>query len=84
LGVFHPDNFTFAQPVYLSRIIAAAQEVEGVDAVRADVFRRMVNPSATSLDLGVIDMGNLEIAQLANNPNFPERGRLVLSAGGGK
>ena len=84
LGVFHPDNFTFAQPVYLSTIIAAAQAVEGVEAVRADVFQRLVNPSATSLDVGVIPMGDLEIAQLANNPNFPERGRIVLSAGGGK
>src|SRR5262249_28837414 len=34
LGVFHPDNFTFAQPVYLSRIVAAAQAVDGVEAVR--------------------------------------------------
>jgi hypothetical protein len=84
LGLFHPDNFTFAQPVFLSRIIAAAQAVEGVDAVRADVFRRLVNPSATSLDLGVITMGGLEIAQLANSPSFPERGRLILTGGGGK
>jgi hypothetical protein len=84
LGLFHPDNFTFAQPVFLSRIIAAAQAVEGVDAVRADVFRRLVNPSATSLDLGVITMGSLEIAQLANDPSFPERGRLILTGGAGK
>jgi hypothetical protein len=84
LGVFHPDNFTFAQPVYLSRIIAAAQAVDGVDAVRADVFRRLVNPSATSLDLGVIDIGSLEIAELANSPSFPDRGRLTVTGGGGK
>jgi hypothetical protein len=32
----------------------------------------------------VIAIGDLEIAQLANNPNFRERGRLELSAGGGK
>jgi Baseplate J-like protein len=84
LGVFHPDNFSFGQPVYLSRIIAAAQAVEGVDAVRPKVFQRLVNPSATSLDEGVITVGGLEISQLANNPNFRERGRLTLSAGGGK
>ena len=33
---------------------------------------------------GVIPIGSLEIAQLANNPNFRERGRLTLRAGGGK
>jgi hypothetical protein len=32
----------------------------------------------------VIDIGALEIAQLANNPNFRERGRLEILAGGGK
>ena len=84
LGVFHPDNFTFGQAVYLSRVIAAAQAVEGVDAVRPEVFQRMVGPSPTSLDEGVITIGDLEIAQLANNPNFRERGTLMLHAGGGK
>jgi hypothetical protein len=84
LGVFHPDNFSFGDSVYLSRIVAAAQAVEGVDAVRPEVFQRLVNPSATSLDDGVVSIGDLEIAQLANNPNFRERGRLTLRAGGGK
>ena len=84
LGLFHPDNFSFGEPVYLSRIIAAAQAVEGVDAVRPELFQRLVNPIATSLDDGVIAIGDLEIAQLANDPTFPERGRLTLSAGGGK
>ena len=78
------DNFSFGEPVYLSRIIAAAQAVEGVDAVAAERFQRLVSPSATSLDDGVIPIGDLEIAQLANDPSFPERGRLTLSAGGGK
>jgi hypothetical protein len=32
----------------------------------------------------LIGIGGLEIAQLANNPNFRERGRLTLHAGGGK
>ena len=84
LGVFHPDNFTFGQAVYLSRIVATAQAVEGVEAVRPELFRRMVGPSPTSLDEGVISVGSLEIAQLANNPNFPERGRVTVHAGGGK
>lgn len=84
LGVFHPDNFTFAQPVYLSRIVAAAQAVEGVEAVWAKKFQRLAAPDAASLSEGVIAIGALEIAQLANNPNFRERGRLVIEAGGGQ
>ena len=84
LGLFHPDRLSFGEPVYLSPIIAAAQQVEGVDSVHAERFQRLVNPDPLSLELEVIDIGALEIAQLANNPNFPERGRLVLSGGGGK
>ena len=80
LGLFHPDNFSFGQPVYLSRIIAAAQAVEGVDSVRPDVFQRLVDPSPVSLADGVIAIGRLEIAQLANDASFPDRGRLTLAA----
>jgi predicted phage baseplate assembly protein len=83
-GLFHPDNFSFGQPVYLSRVIAAAQAVQGVDSIRADRFQRMVNPSPVSLQDGLIGIGGLEIAELANNPSFRERGKLDLVAGGGK
>jgi predicted phage baseplate assembly protein len=84
LGLFHPDNFSFGDPVYLSRIIATAQAVEGVEAVHAEKFQRFISPLATSLDDEVIPITNLEIAQLANNPSFRERGRLIIDAGGGK
>jgi hypothetical protein len=84
LAVFHPDNFSFGEAVYLSRVAAAAQAVEGVEAVWALKFQRMAAPDAASLENGVIPIGRLEIAQLANNPNFRERGRLTLVAGGGK
>jgi hypothetical protein len=82
-GLFHPDNFSFGDPVFLSRIVAAVQAVPGVASVRVDKFERLFGASPTSLADGVIRMGRLEIAQLANSPNFRERGRLALSAGGG-
>jgi hypothetical protein len=84
LGLFHPDNFSFGQDAYLSRIIAAVQAVQGVDSVRVDTFERLGVPNSTALEEGVIPIGALEIAQLANDPNFPENGKLVLMAGGGK
>ena len=84
LAVFHPDNFTFGQSVYLSRIVAAAQAVEGVEAVWVQKFERLGQPDTLPMESGVLPMGRLEIAQLANNPNFRERGRLTVEAGGGK
>lgn len=84
LGLFHPDNFSFGEPVYLSRIVAAAQAVEGVEAVRVERFGRQGDPSPLPLQQGFVGIGRLEVAQLANNPNFRERGVLTLVAGGGQ
>ena len=84
LAVFHPDSFSFGQAVFLSRIVAAAQAVEGVEAVWVQKFQRMVAPDPASLENGFIPIGRLEIAQLANSANFRERGRLTIEAGGGK
>lgn len=84
LGAFHPDNFTFGHPVYASRVIAAAQSIEGVESVRLEKFQRLVDPDPTTQKHGVIPIGRLEIAQLANDPNYRDRGRLQVSAGGGQ
>jgi hypothetical protein len=83
-GVFHPDNFTFGQPVYLSPLYAAAQGVEGVASVDITTFQRFRTPDQKPLQDGKLTLGRLEIARLDNNPNFPERGVYRLSLGGGK
>jgi len=83
-GFFHPDNFTFAQPVRLSAILATAQRVEGVESVTATRFRRLNVPDPAPLATGVLPMDRLEIARLANDPDFRERGVLKLAFGGGK
>ncbi|MDE2453417.1 MAG: putative baseplate assembly protein, partial [Burkholderiales bacterium] len=82
-GYFAPQNFVFGQAVYLSPLVAAVQAVAGVASVVATRFQRLVAPSATSLADGVITMARLEVAQLANDPNYRERGRLVIDIGGG-
>jgi hypothetical protein len=82
--LFDPDNFTFGQPVYLSRIVAAAKAVEGVQSVTATRFERQRDPASSAVEDGVLPMGRLEIARLDNDPNFPERGVLALEVGGGK
>jgi hypothetical protein len=83
-GMFHPDNFTFGQSVYLSPIIAAAQSVPGVASVRITTFQRQGNPSSEALKGGELKLGSLEIARLDNDPNFPDRGVFTLNMEGGK
>ena len=84
LGVFHPDHFTFGQPLYLSRIYAAAQAVEGVAFVQVTVFQRRDRPGSAAIGAGRIDFGRIEIAQLENDPNFPEHGTFQLKMEGGR
>jgi hypothetical protein len=79
LGVFHPDNFTFGQPVYSSALIAAAQSVAGVDSVMLRKFQRQRIDSDVALQSGKLELGRLEIARLDNDPNFPERGSFKVT-----
>jgi hypothetical protein len=83
-GLFHPDAFTFGTRVYLSAIYAAAQAVAGVESVHVTKFHRLGAPDSRPLEDGYIELGRLEIARLDNDPNFPERGVLRLTLGGGK
>jgi predicted phage baseplate assembly protein len=80
-GLFHPDNLSFGQTVYLSSLIAAAQGVEGVDSVMVRKFQRQYSGSNEGLNSGKIDLGRLEIARLNNDPNFPERGSFTVTRG---
>lgn len=83
-GVFHPDNFTFGQSVYLSQLYTALEQVNGVDSAEVILFKRFGKEQCHELKQGYIPMGRLEIARLDNDPNFPENGILRLNMMGGK
>jgi hypothetical protein len=83
-GFFHPDNFTFGQPVFLSQIYAAAAKVPGVQAVEVVKFARMDRPGDTALQDGVIRTDKFEIARLDSDPGHPENGSIEFHMEGGK
>jgi hypothetical protein len=83
-GLFHPDNFTFGQAVFLSPIVAAAAAVPGVRDVHVTTFERLGVPSRKAIDDGELLIGRLEIARLDSDPSFPERGVLHLVMEGGR
>jgi Baseplate J-like protein len=84
LGLFHPDQWSFDDDVWLSRIVAAVQAVPGVESVTVKRFGRLDAPDPRPLATGVLPIGRLEIARLANDPDHPERGHLELALGGGQ
>ncbi len=83
-GVFHPDNFTFGQTVYLSPLFKAAQEIDGVAWVQITRFQRLGIDNNDALDAGKLILGRLEIARLDNDPNYPENGIIRFNMEGGK
>jgi hypothetical protein len=83
-GFFHPDNLTFGEGIYLSKIIATAQAVAGVECVQVKKLQRLFEAANHEIDNGILPLRLAEIAQLDNDPNFPERGKLEIHVGGGR
>jgi predicted phage baseplate assembly protein len=84
LGFFHPDNLTFGEGIYLSKIVAAAQAVPGVESVAVNTLERLFEGDNGEVKNGVLPLGPLEVAQLDNDPGFPENGRLIFNMRGGR
>lgn len=85
-GLFNPNNLSFGEGIYVSKIVAAAQAVTGVASVEVTrLARYQVGIKDSPVPpLGVLTLGPFEIAQLDNDPNFPERGRLEFKLRGGR
>lgn len=80
---FHPDQFTFGSPLYLSALYQYAMEVDGVASVDAQKFLRWGKTPAGEKENGFIQTAGLEIIRLDNDPNFPENGRIDFQMHGG-
>ena len=83
-GFFHPDNLTFGEGIYLSKLVAAAQAVAGVESVTVTKLERLFEGPNQELANGILPLGPLEIARLDNDRSFPENGKLVLDIRGGR
>ncbi|MGB6722187.1 MAG: putative baseplate assembly protein [Terracidiphilus sp.] len=83
-GYFAPDTFSFGETVYLSPIYAAARQVAGVTSVTATVFQPQGIATKSYLHRGEIPLGPLQIAQMDNDPSYPNHGQLTLAMKGGK
>jgi hypothetical protein len=92
-GLFHPDRLSFGGALQLSRIVAAAAAVDGVQSVTVVRFGRLDVPDApltptpstdAAIADGVLALGPMQVARLDNDPDFPENGTLTLILGGGR
>jgi hypothetical protein len=84
LGFFHPDRLSFGDSIYLSKLVAAAQNVDGVESVVVTRLQRRFEMPNHELDNAVLPIGPLEVARLGSNRASPENGRFALTVRGGQ
>jgi hypothetical protein len=85
-GFFHPDRFTFGQPLRLSDVVAAAMSVDGLAWVELTRFARAgasAAVAAASLGSGELPMAPRELLRCDSDVNNPEAGHLEIALGGG-
>lgn len=80
-AMFNWQSLGFGIAIYQSRLIAAAQAVTGVQAVRVLRLARLLDEKHGAPD--VLVLGPLEVAQLDNDPSAPQRGIFRLHLLGG-
>jgi len=83
-GFFHPDNLTFGEGVRLSRLVAAAQAVNGVESVTVTRLQRLHEDAHDEIENGILPLAALEVARLDNDPGMPDHGVLKLNLRGGR
>jgi hypothetical protein len=82
LGFFHPDRWTFGQPLHVSEISGRIQLVQGVDHVVSVAMRRW--DAATSGTADTITVRANEIIRVQNDPDHMEEGSITLDIQGGR
>jgi hypothetical protein len=94
-GFFHPDLWTFGQPLYASQIIGHAMKVKGVEHVVAQ--KKGPGSAGTSISVRIkrrngpfepveslTQVAYNEIIQVQNDPDHVERGSIAFEVKGGR
>jgi hypothetical protein len=82
-GFFYLPQLNFGEDIFLSRLYATVEAVEGVESAEVTRFKRYWDAENDEIDRARIALGDYEIARLDNDPSLPENGVLRLTAVGG-
>lgn len=87
MGFFHPDLWTFGQPLYASQIIGRALKVKGVEHAVPQpsisvLITRWNSPSAPVESF--TQLNHNEIIMVQNDPDHMERGTITFDVEGGR
>ncbi|MBP6900223.1 MAG: putative baseplate assembly protein [Burkholderiaceae bacterium] len=73
---FHPDNFSFGTPLWLSAVYRTALAVPGVRSAQALAFERWGRQATGELAAGLLAVAEAEILRCDTDPNRPENGAI--------
>lgn len=95
-GFFHPDEWTFGQPLHASQLIGRAMGVQGVDSILSVSMRRWNTGAESPLVVFVspeqlaarivdsIEVDDDEVIRVSNDPDHLELGRILFDIRGGR
>lgn len=81
-GLFAPGAHRMGSALHLSTVVAAVAALPQVDAVAVTEARRLTDPPGTVGS--VLPMGPTEVAVCDDDPQAPDRGRILLTLEGGR
>lgn len=97
LGFFHPDQWTFGQPLHASQLMGRAMSVKGVDRILLVSIRRWhpgsgradtvitINPEDQPVNaIDTLALAANEIIRVENDPSQLEKGRIQFDISGGR
>ncbi len=96
-GFFHPDQWSFGQPLYVSQITGRALSVTGIERLlQVNIHRFNPNPGPTLVTVTIrpedlpathkekVEVDQFEIIQVENDPSRLETGRIEFNIVGGR
>lgn len=82
MGFFHPDRWTFGQPLRASQLLGVVQAVPGIDHVDAVRMRRWRTEAAPATE--IVNLRPHEILLVRGDPDRMEDGFVTLDLKGGR
>lgn len=83
-GFFSPGLLSFGQDLYASDIVQELMNIEGIETVCLNRFKRVGKRYLDQSDSGHIVLSGLEVAVCDNRPESPENGYYSLTISGGR
>jgi hypothetical protein len=81
-GFFHPDRWTFGQPLRASEIAGRIHQVAGVEHVISITLKRWNDPASAASD--IVEVRFNEIIRVRNDPDSMEDGYIRFDLKGGR